>query len=646
MSTPSAPKIFIRPDAVAPNQLDFYWGSPTSDGGSAITSYILQMTSPSTFTKTISPSADQTSVYDLVDGTQYSFTLAASNTNGIGTAAAFRSVYVGSPPGIIGDVGVIPVNPTLHQVSWTRTFGDGYAPTIYHAIHSYPADTNGNPIYGSPSTIVTPAFGNQFTAQIRNLNSSIAYVHLPQAINDPGYSPATSFTPAVSTGSLTVSTTRGLTCWLNGDAAVSTVQSAGGSTILGWNDSGLLGNNIIGINNGANMRYDADSGSVLSLGGATLTLSNAILPNDNSDFSIFYVFNLDKFAYQTIFKKDNLLINYWDNIQESIIFPSLGGWLYGPATPTNTTFITQIDYTSSAVVMYRNGSPVASTVGAFDRTDTSQAEAYLFGGNNDFWGTISEFMMFNRKVSEYERGAITQYLGSKYEIYPFYSPPYTNFQPNQITGLRLWLDAKDASTFTFSSGSNISVWADKSPYHNDASGGIAPLYNSSSNLVAFDDANKYLDLPDNTLPGGNSPFTVFIVEQSFYGTSVNNYLLSAGTTQSDELSFATYPVAGQAFMVYDATILQNFNSQQYFTPRIYAFAYQPGNQDIYINNNVVAQSNVASRNGQSVNTRLGWVYANLGQKYLGDVYEILVYDSRLNERDMNTVYEYLRKKYF
>ena len=47
-----------------------------------------------------------------------------------------------------------------------------------------------------------------------------------------------------------------------------------------------------------------------------------------------------------------------------------------------------------------------------------------------------------------------------------------------------------------------------------------------------------------------------------------------------------------------------------------------------------------------MNTRLGWVYANLGQKYLGDVYEILVYDSRLNERDMNTVYEYLRKKYF
>ena len=44
----------------------------------------------------------------------------------------------------------------------------------------------------------------------------------------------------------------------------------------------------------------------------------------------------------------------------------------------------------------------------------------------------------------------------------------------------LWLDANDYSSFTFSSGTNISLWADKSGNGNHATGVSSPVYTSSS----------------------------------------------------------------------------------------------------------------------------------------------------------------------
>ena len=42
-------------------------------------------------------------------------------------------------------------------------------------------------------------------------------------------------------------------------------------------------------------------------------------------------------------------------------------------------------------------------------------------------------------------------------------PPFSRtFDPTTPTGCSIWLDASDASTFTFSSGSTVSAWRDKS----------------------------------------------------------------------------------------------------------------------------------------------------------------------------------------
>ena len=56
--------------------------------------------------------------------------------------------------------------------------------------------------------------------------------------------------------------------------------------------------------------------------------------------------------------------------------------------------------------------------------------------------------------------------------------------PSSVSGLRLWLDAADASTFTLSSGSNVSTWSDKS-------GSNSSLSNTTSNPPIFITYNGY-----------------------------------------------------------------------------------------------------------------------------------------------------------
>lgn len=55
-----------------------------------------------------------------------------------------------------------------------------------------------------------------------------------------------------------------------------------------------------------------------------------------------------------------------------------------------------------------------------------------------------------------------------------------SFDPTSITGNVLWLDAADTSSMTFSSGSNISQWRDKSGLGNHATGTNSPVLTASA----------------------------------------------------------------------------------------------------------------------------------------------------------------------
>ena len=78
------------------------------------------------------------------------------------------------------------------------------------------------------------------------------------------------------------------------------------------------------------------------------------------------------------------------------------------------------------------------------------------------------------------------------------------FTPQSIPGVSLWLDAADASTFTFSSGTSITQWRDKVSgiyASNTAGTGSQPVYSAASQnglgTVYYDasTALRYLDIP-------------------------------------------------------------------------------------------------------------------------------------------------------
>jgi len=66
----------------------------------------------------------------------------------------------------------------------------------------------------------------------------------------------------------------------------------------------------------------------------------------------------------------------------------------------------------------------------------------------------------------------------------------TTFSPTQISGIRLWLDASDATTLTLS-GSNVTQWRDKSGLGFHAIGAGNPVYNAASNRIQFNGSSSY-----------------------------------------------------------------------------------------------------------------------------------------------------------
>jgi len=148
-------------------------------------------------------------------------------------------------------------------------------------------------------------------------------------------------------------------------------------------------------------------------------------------------------------------------------------WIAGPSAGT-TALVTGTVITTSSIACGLNGSDLtAGTVSAFSSSagttlgvDTTYTPIY-------FKGYVMDIIFYSRVLGTTERRSVEGYLAWKWgiksslpAIHPFYSTPAFSrpFGPTDIPGCALWLDGADSSTasMTFSSGSNLSVWKDKS----------------------------------------------------------------------------------------------------------------------------------------------------------------------------------------
>jgi hypothetical protein len=140
--------------------------------------------------------------------------------------------------------------------------------------------------------------------------------------------------------------------------------------------------------------------------------------------------------------------------------------------------------------------------------------------------SLCEIIVYNTVLSDANRSSVESYLKNKWYVgsgvqlgNPFYTIPPSSvlpFSPSSITGCILWLDGADSTTVSFSSGTTVSQWTDKSGLSNHALSSTTPS-NVSAPTYVVSDMGIRLTAASNTGIRGNmnaiysSNATVFVV---------------------------------------------------------------------------------------------------------------------------------------
>jgi hypothetical protein len=188
-TAPDAPNIFIRPKATD-SALEFYW-QPGNSNGADILEYILS--------DTINPDISLSNAdryykaTGLTNKTDYSYSLAASNSVGLGPAAAFRIVQPGLKPEQPTFVSIYRNSETSAKLSWfnqSASVDDSNTPTPWRNVIVAPRLTNGKLPYAGDDSVTATAhslFGTDTSGNIQ-VAVDASYNFIVRAANDPGYS--------------------------------------------------------------------------------------------------------------------------------------------------------------------------------------------------------------------------------------------------------------------------------------------------------------------------------------------------------------------------------------------------------------------------------------------------------------------------
>ncbi len=235
----------------------------------------------------------------------------------------------------------------------------------------------------------------------------------------------------------------------------------------------------------------------------------------------------------------------------------------------------------------------------------------------------------------------------------------TGFNPKSIPGLAVWLDAQDAGSFTYSTGSDVSAWADGSGNSNNATQGTAasqPLYvasgiNGKPAVQFFDDStNKFLQIAD----AASLNFTachVFIVMRPTQLLGANMHLFAKWTIATNEREIKIPIITGTNTIITQASlngtavtstaasataaINTNYIVEGYFASSLLGSI---------TNNSAAVTAALASINNATSPVFIGTRDTNT-EPFAGYIGEILFYTASLTAAQRATVIRYLSTKW-
>lgn len=284
LADPNAP---TGVSAVAGNgQATVSWTAPSSNGGSAITSYDVYVYSGATLVATVTGvSGSPATITGLTNGTSYAFAVSAVNAYGQGpqsvaSAPVTPSTIPGAPTSVVATGGNAQA-----VVSWTAPASNGGSAITSYTISVYNGATLAATLTGvsaSPATITGLTNGQTYTFQVA-------------AVNANGTGPQSAASNAVTLATIPGAPTAVTATAGNGQATVSWTAPAsnGGSPITSYTVSvyngatlvatvtGVSGSpaTITGLTNG--QTYTFKVAAVNSVGtGPQSTASNAVTPSN------------------------------------------------------------------------------------------------------------------------------------------------------------------------------------------------------------------------------------------------------------------------------------------------------------------------------------------------------------------------------
>jgi len=203
-------------------------------------------------------------------------------------------------------------------------------------------------------------------------------------------------------------------------------------------------------------------------------------------------------------------------------------------TPASSNVLVSATYAPTTFSPFVNGFTQLTRPGSTLTT----TGLFLGGPSNYFNGSISEVLIFGTTLTAPQRQSVEGYLSRKWGIgtrliitHPFYTiEPFNRyFNPNDIPGCSLWLDAADNSTMN--STTTVTSWLDKSGSNNTMTG--TATWTGSN--MSFNGSTQAFSNTGYVFP--NSAYSMF-------GVYSNTTAPAAGAYMNALYGFNGFPMLG------------------------------------------------------------------------------------------------------
>ena len=489
----------------------------------------------------------------------------------------------------------------------------------------------------------------------------------------------------------------GCQLWL--DAADSSTITLSTTKVTQWNDKSGNGYNFTQSTSGNQPTYSTSSLNGLNTITFTSASSNYLLGTASTNFigtnslSVYGVFKTNNnTSSSAVFSKSlygsaegRILYGFRESGTPGTIIGGIGGQSSNAYTAISDTYTGGSwrvfgfvsDRSGWTNTTYQNGTSIGTaTISSNTTTNLTNAFPMLVGAYNNgsgganppqpgyyLDGGVGELLVFSTALTTTQRQTIEGYLSKKWGIgsspmipstHPFSSirPHLRTFQPIDVPGCALWLDAADSSTITLSSGSNVSSWRDKTGNGNNGTAVNTPTYSSTLNAIACS-SGACFSLPNGAFPFSNTSYTYFHVFTPTSGGTYNN-LFGGGVAGSTRSTTAVRLGASNVVQTYwwsnGISDLATSNTYTVNAINIVETWYTSGGtRTITLNfagSNSDSPAGPGSRLQSNTSNFLGNASDNsFGGSLNGNHYEFLVYDTALTTSQRQQVEGYLAHKW-